>query len=181
MPDNTTTNAPATVSDDSALQRLRELITSIRVAMVTTESEHGALHCRPMYAQQAESDADLWFATSRTSTLVQELRDRTRIVATFADPGDQRYVVVHGAGFVRHDPAKIAELWNPAMKVWFPGGPTDPDLTLIRVEAERAEYWDSPIAPVRWVQFVTALATGTRPRGDSHVRVDLHASGNTGP
>lgn len=156
-----------------AAEKLRELIMDIRVAMVTTVGANGELHARPMYAQQALPDGDLWFATSRASSLVEELRHRARVLVTFANPNDQRYVVVRGEGYVHHDTAKIEELWNPGMKAWFPAGHTDPDLTLVRVQAERADFWDSPSAPVRLVQFVTALATGSRPHGGERVSVDL--------
>jgi general stress protein 26 len=30
------------------------------------------------------------------------------------------------------------------MKAWFPDGLDDPDLALLRVHVEAAEYWDSP-------------------------------------
>ena len=159
-----------------AKSKLRELIKDIRIAMVTTTDANDMLHTRPMYAQQTESDGDLWFATSKSSSLVKELRDATRTLVTFSSPDDQRYVVVHGEGFVRHDQAKIDELWNPAMKAWFPDGPTDPDIALVRVDAQRAEYWDSPAAPVRWLQFVTALATGSRPKGGTHEELQLQTS-----
>ena len=168
---NDTTHA--TVSDHDALGKLRELIKDIRIAMLTTQGKGGELHTRPMYAQQSETDGDLWFATSKSSSLIQQLREQARILATFASPGDQRYVVVHGTGIVRHDQAKIDELWNPGMKAWFPVGPTDPDIALVKVEAHRAEYWDSPAAPVRCVQFVTALATGSRPKGGEHAEISL--------
>ena len=52
------TNDPAT-SEQDALAKLRDLIKDIRVAMVITTDEHGDLHTRPMYAQQAEMDGDL--------------------------------------------------------------------------------------------------------------------------
>ena len=65
------------------------------------------------------------------------------------------------------------------MKAWFPAGPTDPDIALVRVEAHRAEYWDSPAAPVRWVQFVAALATGSRPKGGTHEALALRTSNET--
>ena len=167
-----TASSPSSELDTIA--RLRDLIKGIRVAVLTTEGADRELHSRPMYAQQTETDGDLWFATSRSSSIGQQLRDKARILATFSNPDDQRYVVVRGRGFIRHDSARIEALWNPAMKAWFPAGPTDPDLVLIRVEAEHAEYWDSPAAPVRWIQFVTALATGSRPKGAQHEALDLH-------
>ena len=169
----------AVTTEQDALGKLRDLIKDIRVAMVITTDDQGELHTRPMYAQQAETDGDLWFATSTSSSLVRELRDNMRILATFSEPDDQRYVVVRGEGFVNHDQAKIEELWNPGMKAWFPAGPADPDIALVRVEAHRAEYWDSPSAPVRWVQFVAALATGSRPKGGTHEELSLRTSNAT--
>ncbi len=181
MSDNNATavNAQHDPQDDAQL-RLRELISGMRIAMATTIAADGELHSRPMYAQDATADGDLWFATSRSSSMVKELRNRSTIHVTFSDTDKQRYVVLRGEGFVRHDAAKIEELWNPAMKAWFPGGPSDPDLTLVRVEAMSAEYWDSPSAPVRWLQFVKALATGSRPQGGGHVTLDTIDSGLAG-
>jgi len=166
-----------TADDAEAMSRLRDLIMDIRVAMVTTEGADGALHSRPMYAQQAEADGDLWFATSRTSDLVKELRDKARILATFSDTGSQRYVVIRGEGHMHHDQAKIKELWNPKMEAWFPDGPTDPDLTLVHLKAERADVWDAPSGPARLINYVTALVTGSTPERGERMRVDLESSG----
>jgi general stress protein 26 len=82
-----------------AQKKLQELIKDIRIAMVTSTGDNGDLHTRPMYVQQTEFDGDLWFATSKSSSLVKELRDHGRVLATFASPDDQRYVVVRGEGF----------------------------------------------------------------------------------
>lgn len=42
------------------------------------------------------------------------------------------------------DREKIDALWSPAMSTFFPQGGDDPNLTPIRVEVERAEYWNGP-------------------------------------
>ena len=162
-----------TVNDAEVMTRLRDLINDIRVAMVTTTGEKGVLHSRPMYSQQAAADGDLWFATSRSSDLVKDLLASPHILASFADTGNQRYVVVRGEGAVNHDSAKIAELWNPKMDAWFPDGPTDPDLTLVHLRAERADVWDAPSGPARLVNYVTALVTGTKPETGDRLHVDL--------
>ena len=165
-----------TVNDAAVMTRLRDLIDDIRVAMVTTEGEDGALHSRPMYAQQAAADGDLWFATSRSSDLVKDLLANAHILASFADTGKQQYVVVRGEGAVHPDSAKIAELWNPNMDAWFPGGPTDPDVTLVHLRAERADVWDAPSGPARLINYVTALVTGSTPETGDRIRVDLGSS-----
>jgi general stress protein 26 len=166
-----TENGESTRTD--AVEHLRELIKDIRVAMITTEGDDGDMRSRPMYTQATDFDGDLWFATSRSSSLVNDLRARPATLVNYAKPGDQSYVSVRGTGAVVHDQEKINALWNPAMKAWFPGGPTDPDLILVRIEASRADFWDSPAAPVRWFQFLSALATGDRPSGGEHGSVNL--------
>jgi general stress protein 26 len=160
-----------TTSDTEAAQTLHELIMGIRIAMLTTEGSDGELYSRPMYVQQVEAGGDLWFATSQSSSLALQVRDEGRVLATFS--GSNGYVVVRGMGRITRDREKVRELWNPAMKAWFPDGPDDPDIALIRVEAERADYWDTPSAPVRWLQLVKSLATGTQPELGDRVALDL--------
>lgn len=158
---------------NDAVEKVRDIIKDVRIAMLTTVDDTGSMHSRPMYTQQTEFDGDLWFATSKSSSLVSELRQNPSVVVNYADPDAQRFVVIAGEGIVVHDQAKIDELWNPSLKMWFKGGPTDPDLTLVKVESRRADFWDSPAAPVRWFQFLTGVATGKRPAGDERGAVEL--------
>jgi general stress protein 26 len=90
------------------------------------------------------------------------------VLLTFASPDQQTYVVVRGTAVMDHDREMIATLWNPGMKAWFPAGPTDPDLTLIHVTSETAEYWDAPAAPVRWLEFAKAVVTRGRSISGKH-------------
>jgi len=70
---------------------------------------------------------------------------------------------VSGRASVVRDRGKAEELWSPAMKAWFPDGLDDPDLALLRVQVEDAEYWDTPSSKmVHVVGFVKAVATGQR-------------------
>ena len=40
------------------------------------------------------------------------------------------------------DPAKKEQLWSKLAEAWFPDGADDPDLALVEVRIEDAEYWD---------------------------------------
>ena len=158
---------------NESVEKVRELISDIRIAMLTTLDADGAPHSRPMYTQQTEFDGDLWFTTSKSSSIVRELRANPTVCVNYSNPDSQRFVVIAGEAVVVHDQAKINELWNPSLKMWFKGGPTDPDLTLVKVESRRADFWDSPAAPVRWFQFLAGVATGKRPSSDARGAVDL--------
>ncbi|MET0997309.1 MAG: pyridoxamine 5'-phosphate oxidase family protein, partial [Marmoricola sp.] len=51
---------------------------------------------------------------------------------------------------------------------WFPDGPDSQQVALLHVEADSAEYWDSPGGRVATaVAFVKTRLTGERPSGHS--------------
>ncbi len=64
-----------------------------------------------------------------------------------------------------HDPQKVRELWSEPVRVWFPKGPEDPDIALVRVRAREATYWDAPSSKfVMAYGYAKAVTTGERPQ-----------------
>lgn len=147
-----------------AIKTLGELIKDIKFAMLTTVEDDGSLRSRPMGTQQVEFDGDLWFFAGASSAKVGEIQHDRQVNVSYADTDHQRYVSVSGTAQLVRDRAKIEELWNPIFKAWFPDGLDDPDLALLKVAVERAEYWDSPSSKVvQLYGFVKTVATGKRP------------------
>jgi general stress protein 26 len=143
------------------IKKLRELIEGIRIAHLTTINTDGTLRSRPMATQQMEFDGDLWFFTRRSTHKVDEIEAHPQVCVSYSVPDKDRHVSASGTAAMVDDRAKMEELWNPALKAWFPDGLDDPELTLIKVEVTRAEYWDSPSSKiVELIGFVKALATG---------------------
>jgi general stress protein 26 len=126
------------------LQRLTELIRDIRVAMLTTATEAGDLRSRPMVPCHTDPEGGLWFFTHAGDPKVEEARRHPHVNVCFADPGGNRYVSVSGTAALVRDRVMIRELWDDSARAWLPSGPDDPDLALLRVDVERAEYWDGP-------------------------------------
>ena len=159
---------------NESIKKLGELIKDIKVAMMTTVDTDGSLRSRPMMTQQEEFDGDLWFFTETTAPKVFELRQEAHVNLSYAEPDKQRYVSVSGRGELSRDRQKIESLWNPVYKAWFPDGLESPNLGLIKVRVEKAEYWDSPSGTVvQLVGFVKALATGERVDAGENEKVDL--------
>lgn len=132
-------------SDRSAnIRHLAELIKDVRVAMLTTVGADGRMLSRPLGTQEVEFDGDLWFATGLDSEKVREIEANPHVNVAYASTDKNTYVSVAGRASIVRDRAKIEELWSPAMGLYFHGGKDDPNLVLIRVEAESAEYWDGP-------------------------------------
>ena len=162
---------------DGQIKKLAEMIKDIDFAMLTTVAGDGTLHSRPMSTQRVETDGDLWFFTRESAPKVGEIEQEHQVNVSYSKPEDQRYVSVSGRAVVVRDRAKIEELWNPALKAWFPKGLDDPDIALLRVSAERAEYWDSPSSAVAHaVSFIKAVVTGTPANPGENEKLDLKRS-----
>ena len=142
-------------------KKLRDLIKDIRFAMLTTLEEDGTLKSRPMATQEVEFDGDIWFFTYGGAPKVDEIVSNQHVNVSYSEPKDQKYVSVSGTAQLVRDRQKIEELWNPLFKAWFPKGLDEPDLALLKVSVDKAEYWDSPSSKVvRLVGFAKALITG---------------------
>ena len=134
---------PETTTQSNARELLWELVKDIKFAMFTTRAD-GRLRSRPMTTQNSEVDerASLWFFMSRGSEAVNDIGADPVVNVAYADPGRDAYVSVSGEAVVVEDRAKKEQLWSKLAEAWFPGGAGDPDLALVEVRIEDAEYWD---------------------------------------
>ena len=102
----------------------------------------------------------MWFFTGKSSGKVAEIQHDQHVNLSYADPGDNRYVSISGRAEVVDDKAKEKELWNPFIKAWFPKGLEDPELTLLKVKVEAAEYWDAPASTMVNLVLAKAVLAG---------------------
>lgn len=157
-----------------AISKLAKLIKDIRIAMLTTTETDGTLRSRPMGTQQIEFDGDLWFFTGADSGKVNEIQHDQHVNLSYAAPEDNRYVSVSGTAQLVRDQNKVKELWNPLLKAWFPNGPDDPNIALLKIDVQAAEYWDSPSsAVVQVIGFAKAVVTGKPYNGGENEKLSL--------
>jgi general stress protein 26 len=130
-------------------------------AMLVTHGEGHSLHGRPLSIAECDSDA-LWFATAIDSGKVDEIRDDSAVAVVLS--GRRRYASVSGRAELVRDPARVQRLWKESWRPFFPGGPEDPNIVLLRVRVERGEYWDlTGLAGLRYaLHALRALVTRTR-------------------
>lgn len=156
-----------------AIEKLNELIKEIDFAMLTT-IDGGIMRSRPMQTQDFEFDGNLWFFTSSNTHKAEEIERDNRVNICYASPGDNSYVSLSGRASIIKDREKIDEYWSDLYKAWFPEGKDTPDLVLLKVEAEQAEYWDAPSSTIaQTLGFLKALATGERVDGGENEKINL--------
>jgi general stress protein 26 len=124
--------------------KLWGLIKDIRFGMLTTRHADGYLQSRPMTTQNSRLDENgtLWLFMSCLSDSAIDLRACPSVCMSYADTSADSYVSVSGDAHVSDDEAMKRELWTLPAKAWFPGGVGDPDLLLVRLDVQRADYWD---------------------------------------
>lgn len=143
-------------------EHLRELIKGIDIAMFTTIGDRGFPVSRPLSTQQAEFDGKLlWFFVRGNSPKVAEIARNPKVNVAYASKDANAYISVAGKADLVRTRAKIRELWNDALKVWFRKGLDDPELALIRVRVHSIEYWEGPSTGIgKLVGFVATAVTG---------------------
>lgn len=174
MPPTDKSRASTPSADKSPVQILADLIAGTRIAMLTTTDHQGRLCSRPMTTQQRPFDGDLWFLTDRRTHTTEDITRHPQVNVSFSDSEDYRYVSCSGRAALVEDRARMREFWQTSYAVWFPAGPDDPNLVLLRVQVEQADYWDSPSTWAgRLLAFAKALATGDKSALGTRGHVDL--------
>lgn len=154
--------------------KVRDLIKDITLCMLTTMTIDGRHVSRPMGVQHVEFDGNLWFFAYESSDKVAQVRTHPQVNVAFSDEGSNTWVSVSGTAEVVHDRAKAEELWNPFLTAWFPDGLDTEGLTLIKVHADSAEYWDAPNSKALMLfGTVKAAITGKPPTTGENESVAL--------
>ena len=164
--------------NENQIEKLYGLLKDFNTVMLVTINGT-EFHARPMAVARVDENTDLWLFTSRDSPKVHEIEADAR-VQVLGQNGWTSCVVLVGKAHVVEDRAMISEMWKPSFKVWFPAGAEDPNIVLLHIKGEEAEYWDSSgVNRFRYLyQAIKAIATGTTPaikEGEQHGNVLLSA------
>lgn len=154
------------------LDDLYKLIDGIEIAMFTTRRADGQLVSRPMATQERVTGTDLWFVTDVSSHKLDDLRSDPNVNLSYYNVKSREWVSVAGTATVTQDRNLIKELYKPDWKAWFGdeggeknGGPDDPRLALILVEAQSVEYLvTTKPKPVVLFEVAKAIVTGNPPK-----------------
>ena len=152
------------------LDELYDLIDGIETAMFTTRRPTGQLISRPMATQPRIEDADLWFVTDSESHKLDDLMLDPHVNCSYYNMKSREWVSVTGVARVSKSRNKIRQLYKEDWKTWFgdeggerDGGPNDPRLALILVDADSATYMKvNKPKPVVLFQAIKSMVTGKK-------------------
>jgi general stress protein 26 len=136
-----TVDHPVTTRRD-AIPEIAKLLKGIDLCQFATRGQNGELHARPMSNNgQVEFDGTSWFFAPGDGRLADELRADPSAVTAYRAGEGYSFVSVSGRVTIVEDVEEKKQRWMPELDRWFPDGPEDPNVLLLRLEAEHAEWW----------------------------------------
>ena len=165
------------MATDTPLQKFYELVEDLEIAMMTTRRRDGHLRSRAMATQRRADGADLWFVTTEGTEKLDDLANDPHLNLAYYRDSNREWVSVSGLATISRDRAKIAELYAPDWKMWFPdngdpraGSADDPRMVLIGVTVHAAEFLEvNKPMPVLLFELAKGWVTGKEPDlGEMH-------------
>jgi general stress protein 26 len=144
-----------TASNQEAIEKVKDMIKDVEVAMFTTIS-NGKAVSRPMQTQETEFDGDLWFLTMKDTAKYQEILQNPSVNLAYAG---KSYVSISGTAEFSEDMEKKKAYWNPILGKLLETTYDDPNVVLIKVTPETAEYWESGTTLKAVKKFAKKLTT----------------------
>jgi general stress protein 26 len=152
------------MSEQNNNDRVWDIIEKVGVCMLTTQFA-GGLRARPLEVRPDRDSGLIFFVTDVHSAKEDEIGAAPDVGLVFIDPDGKAYLSITGHARVIRDAAKTKVHWRKTDEVWWPCGPTDPDVCLLRIKPLTAELWDGPAsAAVATFELAKARLTGEEPR-----------------
>lgn len=143
---------------------LKEMVEKVGICMFTTLTADNDFSSRPMGTAKVEEDGSIWFFTNEYSPKSKEISKDNEVSLAYSNPSSNTYIAVNGKAELVDDQARKESYFSAPIKAWFPNGPEDPNLILIKVTPSAAEYWDSNSSKmVVAFKMLKAIVTGSTP------------------
>ncbi|MBO9575851.1 MAG: pyridoxamine 5'-phosphate oxidase family protein [Sphingobium sp.] len=130
------------------LKDLAEDMRRIDFAMLATHGPEGTIAARPMSNnRQVSYDGDSWFFADENTRMIEEIERDPQVSLTYQGSSGllgmrPLFIAIEGRASLVRDRRQFTAHWTGDLERWWPQGLSTPGLVLIRVEGERAHYWD---------------------------------------
>ena len=122
------------MEDNEQVQKVRDIIKSTRIAMLTHLDDEGHLISRPMATQDVDFDGTVRFIAERASAQGQAIQKNPEVNVAYS--GNGAWVSLSGKARIVNDTDKLRELWSSFTGSWLEGGPENPNNVLIEIDAD---------------------------------------------
>ncbi|ABC63164.1 pyridoxamine 5'-phosphate oxidase family protein [Erythrobacter litoralis] len=119
---------------------------------------------------QLDKDANsaIWFFTTKDHSLAQ----MGPAVATFSGKDHGIFARFEGVLSRETSQERLDKQWSNAVEAWFPGGKSDPNLLMLRMDLGSAEIWNSDLGIITTAKMLMGQDVREEAR-DEHVETAL--------
>jgi general stress protein 26 len=156
------------------VEKLRELLKGSNSCMLSTYNVSTGIHARPMAFNELTDDGEIYFFTNEYSAKTEEISVNNEVSISMTNESKSNYIVLKATASLVKDKAKMEELFNTMVKLWFPDGLKDPNMALIKADITSAEYWDSTSSTMVFLfNAAKSLISGEVYDGGEHGEIKL--------
>lgn len=159
--------------NQQAVEKMKSMAGDGHIVMFCCNLGEQPFDATPMSTQSVEDDGTIWFFSAKDSDRNTHLKQNNKTQLLYGNRNDADYLSVYGTSEVMYDKQKAEELWSPQVKVWFPEGPSDPNLSLIKFTPQEGYYWDTKHGKmVAFAKMLAGMVTGKTM--DDSIEGELH-------
>ena len=141
---------PAAVDVSRLMAGVAKTMRSARYCWLTTATEAGAPHVRPMGRVLNDPGEDEWkirFLTDGCSQKAADMRRVGQVSIVFQHDPDLAFVALIGKATLHEDAFETRSRWKGAYDVYFPSETDRANAIFVEVEVERMELWIRDVTP----------------------------------
>ena len=128
--------------------------------------ENSGEHSEPMTASlDRDAHHEIWFYCSRSNRIAQG----GKAMAQFVSKGHDVFACLAGTLTEELDRTIFEKHWSNAVEAWFPGGKTDPQVLMMRLDIDDAEVWTSDLGLTGRFKLLTGSAIRAGEAGEHAV------------
>ena len=135
---------------DQLLAAAKDTMASVPYCWAATASEDGGINVRlvgPIPGVSGEEDWTIWFTTGRSSRKAAEIRRAGRLTLCYQRVPDSAYVALIGRAALVEDKVEIRRRWREEWRLYFSGGPDDPEVIFVKINVDRIELCVPGVTP----------------------------------
>jgi general stress protein 26 len=128
---------------EQVLQVARETVENVTYCFAITLAGNGEANARIIQPRRLQEDWTADFTTSRRCRKFREIEQTRKVTLAYQHDPEKAYVCLSGPVSIIDDVELKRSRWSAEADRWYPGGPDDPNVVIIRLTTSRIELWNA--------------------------------------
>jgi general stress protein 26 len=126
-------------------QEALKLVQKSKICMLGTMGESGLISIRAMLNLKNRGLKQIWFSTNTASKKVSQIATDKRASVYYVDAENFQGLLLQGTIQILQDLKSKKMMWMEGAEAYYPLGVNDPDYTVLKFTAQRADYYNNLI------------------------------------